>query len=110
MKEELAKIIHEKVAQVKEQTYKEIEALKSENARLLEITHTAIAENTKLTEQLKNAVVLPKHFIKEACYDGLHKRYEVYHSRIETFCAVCDDTFDTLEAAEARLKELQGDK
>jgi len=65
------------------------------------------AENERLTKQLENSVVLPKPFIKEACYDGLHKRYEVYHSTVETVCSVCDDTFDTLEAAESRLKELE---
>ena len=68
------------------------------------------AENERLTKRLENAVELPKPFIKEQCYDGIHKQYEVYHSRTETFCAVCDDTFDTLEEAEARLKELEGGK
>lgn len=68
------------------------------------------AKNERLTKQLENAVELPKPFIEEYCYDGIHKRYEVYHSRIDTFCSSCDDSFDTLEEAEARLKELQGDK
>lgn len=60
------------------------------------------AENAALRERLDKAVELPKPFIEQD-RDGY---YRVYGSRISIIRGV----YGTFEAAEARLKELNGGK
>lgn len=64
-------------------------------------------ENAALRERLSKAVELPKPFIEQDS-DGY---YRVYSSRISIIrYAKQHGVYDTPEAAEARLKELQGGK
>ena len=63
------------------------------------------AENAALRERLDKSVELPKPFIEQD-RDGY---YRVYSSRISIIrYAKQHGVYDTPEAAEARLKELQG--
>ena len=65
------------------------------------------AENAALRERLEKAVEPPKPFIEQDS-DGY---YRVYSSRISIIrYAKQHGVYDTPEAAEARLKELQGGK
>lgn len=84
-----------------------IENLRGVIARLAAQNEQLKAENTALHERLSKAVELPKPFIEQDS-DGY---YRVYSSRISIIrYAKQHGVYDTPEAAEARLKELQGGK
>lgn len=84
-----------------------IEGLKCVIADISEQCEQLKAENAALRERLEKAVEPPKPFIEQDS-DGY---YRVYSSRISIIrYAKQHGVYDTPEAAEARLKELQGGK
>lgn len=79
--------------------------LQAENAELTRKARQLTEENAALHERLSKAVELPKPFIEQD-RDGY---YRVYSSRISIIrYAKQYGIYGTIEAAEARLKQMQG--
>lgn len=92
---------------LKQQEEKNAEAALRENARLEAEVERLKAENAALRERLEKAVEPPKPFIEQD-RDGY---YRVYSSRISIIrYAKQYGVYGTIEAAEARLKELKGEE